>query len=90
MSDITIHQLEPALTSCLEQRAAQHGHTIEAEIKAILHSVLNPQPATQVNLSTAINQRFANLGNFDIPETTREPIKNALTLDQPTHENYYC
>jgi antitoxin FitA len=66
MSDITIHQLEPALTSLLEQRAAQHGHTIEAEIKAILHSVLNPQPVTQVNLSTAIDQRFAYLGDFDI------------------------
>jgi antitoxin FitA len=83
MSDITIHQLEPAITSRLEQRAAQHGHTIEAEIKAILHSVLNPKP--QIDLSTAINQRFANLGDFDIPETSKEPIKNALTLDQPTH-----
>jgi hypothetical protein len=27
MSDITIHQLEPSLTICLEQRTAQHGHT---------------------------------------------------------------
>jgi len=75
MSDITIHQLEPSLTICLEQRAAQHGHTIEAEIKAILHSVLNPKP--QNNLSTAIDQRFAHLGDFDIPKTTREPIRNA-------------
>ena len=31
MSNITIHQLEPDLTSRLEQRAAQHGYTIEAE-----------------------------------------------------------
>jgi plasmid stability protein len=77
MSDITIHQLEPALISRLEQCAAQHGHTIEAEIKAILHSVLNPKPATQINLSMAIDQRFAHLGDFDIPETEREPIRKA-------------
>lgn len=72
MSKITIHQLEPTLAKLLEQRAAQHGHTIEAEIKAILLSVLNPKPTTQINLSTAINQRFAHLGDFDIPEITRE------------------
>jgi len=78
MSNITIHQLEPDLTSRLEQRAAQHGHTIEAEIKAILHSVLNPQPAIQIDLGTTISQRFADLGDFDIPEITREPLRTAI------------
>ena len=73
MSNITIHQLEPDLTSRLEQRAAQHGHTIEAEIKAILQTALNPTSATQNNLSTAISQRFAHLGDFEIPKSTTDP-----------------
>lgn len=68
MSNITIHQLEPDITKLLEQRAAQHGNTIEAEIKAILKSVLVPEQ----NLVEAIEKHFANLGDFDLPEITRE------------------
>jgi len=42
MSTITIHQLEPDIAQQLEERAAQHGHTVELEIKAILKSVITP------------------------------------------------
>jgi antitoxin FitA len=48
MYNITIHQLEPDLTQRLEQRAAQHGNTIEAEIKSILYSVLTPKTSPQL------------------------------------------
>lgn len=68
MSNITIHQLEPDLNQRLEQRAAQHGWTIEDEIKSILSSVLTPEPSPQINLATAIDRRFAGLGEFEIPE----------------------
>jgi plasmid stability protein len=72
MSNIIIHQLEPDLTQRLEQRAAQNGHTIEAEIKAILESVLAPELTPKLNLTAAIEKRFANLGDFELPEITRK------------------
>ncbi len=75
MTTITINQLEPDLTQRLEQRAAQHGHTIEAEITAILQSVLIPKMPTRPDLATAINRRFAPLGDFEIPEIPREPMR---------------
>jgi antitoxin FitA len=75
MSNITIHQLEPDLSYRLEQRAALHGRTIEAEIKSILQSVLAPDSSTQVDLATAIERRFAHLGDFELPETPREPMR---------------
>lgn len=77
MSNITIHQLEPDLSHRLEQRAAQHGRTIEAEIKFILSSVLNPEPSPQVDLATAIDRRFADMGEFEIPETPRDAMRAA-------------
>jgi antitoxin FitA len=77
MSNITIHQLEPDLSHRLEQRAAQHGRTIEAEIKAILSSVLNPESLPQVDLATAIDRRFADLGEFELPETPRSAMRAA-------------
>ncbi len=75
MSNITIHQLEPDLSHRLEQRAAQHGRTIEAEIKSILSSVLNPEPLAQLDLATAIDRRFADIGEFELPETPRDAMR---------------
>ena len=68
MSTITIHQLEPDIAQQLEQRATQHGRTIELEIKAILKSVLAPKKPSNIDLATAINRRFADFGDFEIPE----------------------
>jgi antitoxin FitA len=79
MSSITIHQLEPSLAERLEQRASKHGRTIEAEIKAILQSVLAPEP--KLNLAEAITKRFAHLGDFELPEITREPMRAAPNFD---------
>jgi antitoxin FitA len=71
MSNITLYQLEPDLTKLIEQRANEHGRTIEAEIKAILQTALSPRP----NLVEAIERHFAHLGDFEIPEITREPMR---------------
>lgn len=78
MTNITLNQLEPQLTQRLQQRAMQNGRTIEAEITAILASVLTPSPPppTEPNLPTAIKQRFAEIGGVDLPEIPREPIRN--------------
>lgn len=77
MTDITLKHLEPQLTQRLQQRAMQNGRTVEAEITSILKSVLIPetsQPPT-LDLATALEQRFAPLGEFDLPEIPREPIR---------------
>ena len=77
MINITLNQLEPQLTERLQQRANQNGRTIEAEITAILASVLasEPSPPMEPNLATAIKQRFAAIGGVDLPEIPREPIR---------------
>ena len=76
MSTITIHQLEPDIAQQLEQRAAQHGCTIELEIKAILKSVLVLEP----NLVEAIEKHFVHLGKFELPEIPREPMRPLPTF----------
>lgn len=80
MTPISHHpnQFNPQLTERLQQRASQNGRTIEAEITAILASILAAEPASSVepNLATAINQRFADTEDFEIPEIPRESSKN--------------
>lgn len=79
MSNITIHQLQPDIIKLLEQRASQNGHTIEAEIKAILQSVLAPEISPKIDLTAAIEKRFANLSDFELPEIIREPMRTVLS-----------
>ncbi len=81
MTHITLTSLAPQLTQRLQQRASQNGRTLEAEIAVILSSVLMPELPQEntLDLATAIEQRFAPLGDFDIPETPREPIRNPFS-----------
>lgn len=44
MTNIILKKIEPLLIRRLRQRAKQNGRTIEAEIIAILVSILTPQP----------------------------------------------
>ncbi len=77
MTNITLELLQPQITQRLKARASKNGRSIEAEITAILSSVLitEPLPSNELNLATAIQQRFAEVGGVDLPETLREPIR---------------
>lgn len=76
MNQITLKNLDPRIAQHLQQRAWQNKRTIEAEITAILASVLNPLAPTKPNLATAIQQRFAEVGGVELPDISREPIRN--------------
>jgi antitoxin FitA len=77
MTNITLTSLTPQMTQRLQQRASQNGRTIEAEIAVILSSVLMPElpKKNTLDLTTAIEKRFAPLGDFDLLEIPREPIR---------------
>lgn len=48
-------------------RAAQHGHSLEAEVRQILETTLaEPEGLPQPNLAEAIRRRFAPLGGVDL------------------------
>jgi plasmid stability protein len=43
MTNITLNHIDPTLAERLQQRASTNGSTLEAEIIAILESVLSPE-----------------------------------------------
>ena len=66
MSSITIRNLEPAIKERLRVRAAEHGHSMEAEVRQILRAILTqtvrpPMP----DLYERIRARFAPFGGID-------------------------
>lgn len=54
--------------------------TVVWQAKSNLYNALNPK-SSQLNLATAIDRRFANLGEFEIPETPRDAMRAAPNFD---------
>jgi antitoxin FitA len=66
MSSITIRNLDPAIKERLRVRAAQHGHSMEAEARQILQTILKaPEHPPARNLYERIRARFEPLGGAD-------------------------
>lgn len=73
MSSITIRNLDPALKERLRVRAAQHGHSMEAEVRGILQLALTMPPKTNSRtLYDRIHDRFAAIGGVDLELPPRE------------------
>ena len=78
MSSITIRNLDPKIKERLRVRAAEHGHSMEAEARRILQTALmGPALPPGRNLYERVHARFARLGGVDLElpdrEATREP-----------------
>jgi plasmid stability protein len=66
MATLTIRNLDAALKQRLRVRAAQHGHSMEAEVRDILRAILKePERPLEPNLYDRIRARFAPLGGAD-------------------------
>ena len=67
MPTLTVRNVDPGLKERLRVRAAQHGQSMEAEMRQILETTLaEPEKPPQPNLAEAIRRRFAPLGGVDL------------------------
>lgn len=71
MATLTIRDVDDELRTRLRVRAAQHGRSMEAEVRAILREALaKPRPSR--HLGTRIHQRFAAVGAADLELPDRD------------------
>jgi plasmid stability protein len=80
MASITIRNLDDGLKSRLRIRAAEHGRSMEEEVREILRRVVGEAPPPE-NLGEAIHRRFAALGGVDLPLPPREPMPEPPPFD---------
>ena len=76
MANLTVRGLDHETKTRLRIRAARHGRSMEAEVRAILHDVLAEQELPQdTGLGSRIHARFAAIGglDLDLPPRTGEP-----------------
>ena len=65
MATLTIRNIDPAIKERLRVRAAGHGRSMEAELRAILNETVETGSSEQINLAEAIRRRFAPFGGVD-------------------------
>ena len=77
MAMLTIRDIEPAIKERLRVRAAQHGRSMEAEVRGILQAILAPpEAAPERNLAERIRARFAPLGGVELELPPREKMRD--------------
>ena len=72
MSTLTIRQLDERTHARLRGRAAEHGRSVEAEVRAILDAAVN---VPERNFLLSLRDVVAHVGGLDLelPPRTDEP-----------------
>jgi plasmid stability protein len=78
MASLTIRDFDDELKRALRVRAAEHGRSMEAEVREILRATLTHPSPSGVGMGTRIQTRFAGGENaeFELP-TRSEPARSA-------------
>ena len=62
MTAVTVRNLSPEIHRALKVRAAQHGRSTEAEIRAILEEAVRPQERVKIGAAlAAFGRRFGGV-----------------------------
>jgi plasmid stability protein len=77
---ISVRDLDEAVAGLLKVRAAHHGRSMEAEIRAILTDAVSAEENNQLNLAQAIRERFAAIGGVELQTPPRHDMPRAADL----------
>jgi plasmid stability protein len=77
MSTLTIRQLDPQTHARLRGRAAEHGRSVEAEVRAILDAAVE---APKVNFLQALREEMQDMGGDDLAIEPRTELPRDIDL----------
>ena len=81
MATITVRNLEEDLKRRLRVRAAEHGKSMEEEVRDILRSALEQEPARGKDIVSIIRAHVEPLGGVELELPPREPIREPPRFD---------
>ena len=81
MATITVRNLEEGLKQRLRIRAAEHGKSMEEEVRDILRAALKQDPVGEKGLGSLIRARFAPLGGIELEIPARGPMREPPHFD---------
>ena len=68
--------LDDKLKIKLQQQADENGHTLEQEIIEIIANYFTQKKEKPLNIAERIKQRFSEIEDVEIPETTRDKMRS--------------
>jgi len=82
MATLTIRNLDPTIKERLRVRAAEHGRSMEAELRVIVTDAIGAAPPSrEVNLAEAIRRRFAPFGGVELELPPRTPMREPPSFE---------
>lgn len=80
MAAISVRDLDEDVASRLKVRAARHGRSMEAEVRAILTDAVAGGEDEQTNLAQAVRERFAAIGGVELETPLRKEVPRPADL----------
>lgn len=80
MAAISVRDLDEDVATRLKVRAAQHGRSMEAEVRAILTAAVAEAGHERVNLAQAIRERFGTIRGVELEIPRRSELPRAADL----------
>ena len=77
MADLKIRQLDERTHARLETRAAKHGRTVEAEVRAILDATVE---LPEENFLLALRAAMSEVGGLVLPLEPRTGLQRSVDL----------
>ena len=81
MASITVRNLDDEVKRKLRVRAAEHGCSMEAELRQIISEAVNTDSTTRKGLGTRIHERFKAIGGIDLELPTRTATREPPSFD---------
>ncbi len=81
MAAVSVRDLDDTVRERLRVRAAKHGRSMEAEIRAILTDAVSV-PTDPKGLAQTLLTRFGDLGGVDLELPSRAEIPRAADLSR--------
>ncbi|MGV0742890.1 FitA-like ribbon-helix-helix domain-containing protein [Mycolicibacterium sp. XJ870] len=81
MATLTIRDFDDELKAALRIRAAEHGRSMESEVREILRTALE-RPVGGPGMATRIRQRFSGSGGVELDQPSRTERPRAAVLDE--------
>ncbi len=79
MAALSIRDLDDAVRDKLRERAARHGRSMEAEVRAILTAAVRDEPSAP-DLFLGLRARFADLGGVELEVPARQDAARAANF----------
>ena len=81
---ITVRGLDAGTKRKLRLRAAEHGHSMEEEVRTIIREAVAGTAGT--DLATVIQQLFAEVGGVQLELPPREAVRNPPDFSGPEYD----